>query len=222
MVAFDGSSRVPLVFASPRFAALGAKTVAQPATLIDIFPTLLTMAGAAVPSFADGFDLSPFFQAGVERDCARPPFVAFQNHDEDISSSWFAVMNGTHKLVQYGAGDLVVPELFDLVADPGEFRNLVNTSDAARAAVASLDAQLRSIIPYPEVAQDVAQYQLDQFKYWISQQSDWKKEIASANVRWQSAFLAHEAESFAALDAFLAQTAATIRPCDGRTGNIAP
>ena len=30
----------------------------------------------------------------------RPSSVAFQNHDEDISMSWFAVCDGYHKLVQ--------------------------------------------------------------------------------------------------------------------------
>ena len=30
----------------------------------------------------------------------RPLTVAFQNHDEDISMSWFAVTDGAHKLIQ--------------------------------------------------------------------------------------------------------------------------
>ena len=36
MVAYDGSSRVPLIFASPALAPLGAKTVTQPAQLLDV------------------------------------------------------------------------------------------------------------------------------------------------------------------------------------------
>ena len=219
MVQYDASARVPLIFASPALAPLGARVVAQPATLIDIFPTLLRMAGAPVPAFADGFDLSPFLK-GAERDDARPPFVAFQNHDEDISSSWFAVMNGTHKLVVFGSGGLVAPQLFDLSADPGETTNLFNTSDAARAAQASLDAALRSIIDYPAVAQDVASYQLAQFKRWAASVPDWRKEIQSANVRWQAAFAAHSAEALAAVEAYLAQPSAVIRPCNGAVASL--
>ena len=215
MVQYDASSRVPLIFASPALAPLGARTVTQPASLIDIFPTLLGLAGAPVPDFADGYDLAPFL-AGAERDTARPPFVTLQNHDEDISMSWFAAVNGTHKYVVFGAGGLVPPQLFDLAADPSETANLFNTSDAAREAQASLDAALRSVIDYPAVAQDVAAYQLDQFRYWAANATtDWRKEIQSANVRWQAAFAAHKAEALAAVEAYLAQPAAVIRPCNG-------
>jgi hypothetical protein len=35
--------------------------------------------------------------------------------------SWFAVVNGSHKLVQYGTGLQVPPQLFDLESDPGEY-----------------------------------------------------------------------------------------------------
>jgi arylsulfatase K len=219
MLPYDASARVPLVFASPALAGLGARTVAQPAQLLDIFPTLLDMAGAAVPSYADGYSLRPFL-AGATNDPSRPQFVAFQNHDEDISASWFAVSNGTHKLVQYGSGAQVAPQLFNLTADGGEAVNLYNTSDAARAAEASLDAQLRSLIDYPAVGQAVADYQLALFKKWASLQTDWKKEIASANVRWQAAFAAHPAEALAAAEAFIAQSPpALIRPCNGALVN---
>ena len=219
MVPYDASSRVPLIFASPALAPLGAKTVAQPAQLLDIFPTLLTLAGLPVPDYADGFDLSPFFAPGVERDEARPPFVVVQNADTDQSMAWFAVVNGSHKLVQYGTGAQVPPQLFDLESDPGELVNLHNSSDAARAAEAALDAALRSAIDYPSVAQDIANYELAQFRFWTNATKDWRQVLASANLRWQGAFTAHYNLSMAAVDAFLAQPEdgdAEIVPCDGR------
>jgi arylsulfatase K len=134
--------------------------------------------------------------------------------------SWFAVMNGTHKLVQYGNGQLVSPQLFNLDLDPAEMQNLYNTSDGARAAVATLDAQLRSIIPYEEVSQEVAQYQLAQFQFWAAHTPDWRAEIASANVRWQRAFAAHSAAALAAAEAYLSQQTALIRSCDGRLASV--
>jgi len=218
MLGYDASARVPLAFASPALAGLGAKVVAQPASLLDIFPTLLGLANASVPDFADGYDLAPFFAPGVERDSSRPPAVSFQNHDEDISMSWFAVSNGSHKLIQFGTGAQVAPQLFDLEADPDELTNLHNASAAARAAEAALDAQLRALINYPSVAQDVADYQLAQFKFWAESQADWRAEIASGDVRWQAAWAAHPAAALAAAEAYLAQAPpAAIRPCDGAT-----
>ena len=217
MLPYEGSAHVPLIFASPALAPLGAKVVTQPTQLLDVFPTLLSMAGVPVPDYADGFDLSPFFAPGFERDEARPPFVVVQNADTDQSMAWFAVVNGSHKLVQYGTGEQVAPLLFDLAADPGELTNLHNSSDAARAAEAALDAALRSVVDYPAVAQDIADYQLAQFRYWTKTTKDWRSAIVSASTRWQAAFEAHFNESMAAVEAYLAQPgAAEIVPCDGR------
>ena len=217
MVSYDGSSRVPLVVASPALAGLGAKTVTQPTQLLDIFPTVLGLAGVPVPAYADGFDLAPFFTAGVERDGARPPFVVVQNADTDQSMAWWAVVNGSHKLVRYGTGAEVGAQLFDLEADPGEARNLANSSDAARAAETALDAALRSVIDYPSVAREIAEYQLAQFRYWVNATRDWRGVLASAQMRWQAAFAAHSDLALAAAEAYLAQPgAAAIVPCDGR------
>ena len=216
MVPYDGSSRVPLLIASPALASLGAKTVTQPTQLLDIFPTILGLAGVPIPAYADGFDLAPFFSAGVQRDGDRPPFVVVQNADTDQSMAWFAIVNGTHKLVQYGTGAEVPPQLFDLGADPGEAANLANTT-AGAAAVSALDAALRSAIDYPSVALDIAEYQRTQFRFWVNQTRTWRAVLASGQMRWQAAFAAHSDLALAAAEAYLAQTgAAAIVPCDGR------
>jgi hypothetical protein len=73
MVPYDASARVPLLFASPALSSFAsassgplgggrishskARVVHAPVTLLDIFPTLLSMAAgsAAVPAFADGY-----------------------------------------------------------------------------------------------------------------------------------------------------------------------
>jgi arylsulfatase K len=205
---------VPLIFASPALAGLGAKTVTQPTQLLDIFPTLLGLAGAPVPAYADGFDLSPFFSAGVERDGARPPFVVVQNADTDQSMAWFSVVNGSHKLVQYGTGAEVAPQLFDLVSDAGE---TINLAASAPDDVAALDTALRSVIDYPAVARDIAEYQRTQFRFWVNQTRDWRAVLASPEMRWQAAFAAHSDLAVAAAEAYRAETgAAVIVPCDGR------
>jgi len=218
MVAYDCSSRGPRVIASPALAGLGAKTVTQPTQLLDILPTVLTLAGLPVPAYADGYDLAPFFSAGVESDDTRPPFVIISNADTDQSMSWFAIVNGSHKLVQYGTGAEVPPQLFDLSADPGEARNLANASAAARAAEAALDAALRSVVDYPAFARGIAEYQLAQFRVWVNETGrGWRAALASPQMRWQAAFEAHPDLAVAAAEAYLAQTGpAAIVACDGR------
>jgi hypothetical protein len=127
-------------------------------------------------------------------------------------------VNGSHKLVQYGTGAEVPPQLFDLGADAREMVNLANASDAARAAEAALDAALRSVVDYPAVAQGIADYQLAQFRFWVNETGrGWRAALASPQMRWQAAFEAHADLAVAAAEAFLAQDGpAEIVPCDGR------
>jgi arylsulfatase A-like enzyme len=197
------------------------RVVTQPVQLLDILPTVLRAAGQPVPAYADGYDLAPFL-AGAAADPARPPIVASQNADEDISSSWFMATDGAFKLVQYGTGEQVPAQLFNLSADEGENNNLLQPpGNAAAAAVAArLDALLRAQIDYPSVARDIAKYQHEQFVWWTSNQTDWRKEIASGDVRWQKAWAAHPAEALAAAEAYLASNGTTIFACDGRLANI--
>jgi choline-sulfatase len=213
MVAYDASSRVPLVIASPRYT--GGRVITQPTQLLDIFPTVLAAAGLPIPAEADGYDLAPFLN-GAATDPSRPGFVCVQNHDEDISASWFAVTDGAYKLVQYGDGGQVVPQLFNLSADAGEDINLaVNASPAITALIARLDGQLRTVMDYLSIAADVADYQRRQFAYWQSQQTDWEKEIASQNVRWTNAWSQDPAGSLAAVKAWMANSTIWLQSCSG-------
>ena len=213
MVPYEASSRVPLLFASPRFDT--ARVVTQPTQLLDIFPTVLAAMGQPIPAYADGYDLAPFL-AGAATDASRPPFVGVQNHDEDISASWYAVTDGTYKLVQYGDGTQVIPQLFNLSADVGEATNLAaNPTPAITALIGRLDAQLRSLMDYPSISADVANYQRRQFAYWRSQQKDWEKEIASQNVRWAAAWAMDPAGSLAAVKAWMSNATDWLQPCSG-------
>ncbi len=77
--------------------------------------------------------------------------------------------NHTYKLIQWGTGAEVLPQLFDLTADPDEFVNLLNTTTTSasgapllppgvQAVKDELEQSLRATIDYPTVAQEVAQY----------------------------------------------------------------
>ena len=207
MVPYDASSRIPLAFAWTGIS--GARSITQPAQLLDIFPTLLSLAQQPVPSYADGFDLTPYLK-GASNDPSRPLFVAIQNHDEDISSSWFAVCNGTHKYVVYGDGQQVPPQLFNLIDDGVE---MVNLAPSSPADVALLDTALLSLINYPAVAMEVATYQKAQLRYWQANSADWKKEAAS--LRWSPGWSAYPQLSLDALESYLKNDTIAILPCNG-------
>ena len=210
MVPYDASSRVPLVIASPTLT--GARTIAQPVQLLDIFPTLAALAGVSpAPPYLQGHDLAPFLTG--DTDPSRPPYVLIQNADEDQSMSWFALVNGTHKLVQYGTGQQVPPQLFDLTADNGS--EATNLAPAHPEAVAALDASLRSLCDYPSVALDIALYQKQQLGFWRNSTPDWRAVAASEAIRWHPAWSAAPEAALAALEAYLQDPQVTLLPCSG-------
>lgn len=216
MVPYDPSARVPLIFAHPSLGA--AAVVAQPTQLLDIFPTLLTLANPtqALPPYTDGHDLGPFLR-GSPSDPSRPPFVAFQCHDTDISMSWFGVFNGTHKLVVYGSGgEGIPPQVFDTLSDPGETVNLAPTLPAGE--LAALDAALRSLVDYPSVAMDVALYQKQQLRFWVNATgAGWEQEVV--NQRWEQAWKAAPDRAMMAFKSYLTNDTIAIQPCNGALVN---
>jgi arylsulfatase A-like enzyme len=204
MSAKEGSSRVPLVIAGP---GIASQVVTQPTQLLDIFSTVLDIAGIPVPPTNQGFSLVPFL-TGSSRDPSRPPYVLSQFHGDDIAMSWFMVARDDGmKYINYGLGNHsaegVTPQLFNVTADPQERTNLW-TPDSPVAK--ELEGILQSMIDYPSVAMDVAEYQMGQFRYWQGANSDWRKQITDPSiVRWAQAWNDAYNASFAALDEWLSQ-----------------
>ena len=104
----------------------------------------------------------------------------------------------------------MAPQLFDLTTDPGELMDLAPTSPAA---VAALDAQLRTLIDYPAVALDVAAYQKQQLRWWVNNTPGWEKEVVKQ--RWQASWEEAPGAAMKALKAYLANDTIALLPCNG-------
>jgi arylsulfatase A-like enzyme len=219
MSPYDASSRVPLVIYAPGFTKNVPRVVTTPTQLIDLYPTIMEMAGAgdAKPTVLDGFSLLPILadeEEGHNNDDdnderTRPPFVVSQFHGDNIAMSWFLIREGDYKLVVYGTGTEVEDQLFHLGDDPNERINLA-VSDAQNATIlevlARLDDHLRSVVDYPEVALDVAEYNLNQFLYWTNHTDDWQDEIHNPSLRWTESWDMNSTASFDALYDWMAQS----------------
>mgnify|MGYP001585792262 CR=1 FL=1 len=96
---YDGGLRVPLVVAGPGFT--GGRKDGRMASLLDLAPTLLRAAGAAVPGNLDGINLA----SGQTHECLTwgPPKADY---------------------IRCGAWKLIAGELFNLATDPNERRPL--------------------------------------------------------------------------------------------------
>jgi choline-sulfatase len=122
---YEENLRVPLIFSAAGSLPQGLR-LKQRACLVDIMPTILEYLGEPVPSSVQGRSLLPAMQERKmpERDLYLESFFAREAfHCAPVRG----IIRGRCKYF-----DLPRPELYDLLADPGERKNLVS----ARAASA--------------------------------------------------------------------------------------
>jgi choline-sulfatase len=115
---YEYSARVPLIVRLPGDAYAGT-SVGEPASLVDLLPTLCGLAGVPAETLQphDGRDLLPL----IDGSDTRQRTVFSEEHVEEVATTCFMIRRGTWKYV-YVHG--VEAQLFDLEADPGEWRNL--------------------------------------------------------------------------------------------------
>jgi choline-sulfatase len=144
----EGSSRVPLVIASPgRFAP---RRVARSVSLVDLLPTLIDLAGGNAHSLGtsiDGRTLAPHLRGAGGHDEAIGEYLA-----EGAIAPMAMIRRGAYKFIHSPVDS---DQLFDLTRDPGERDNLTDNPSHAnlvaefRAEVgkrwnlAELDARVR-------------------------------------------------------------------------------
>jgi arylsulfatase A-like enzyme len=156
--------RVPLLVAAPgRFAA--GQVVEEMVANIDIAPTLLTLAGAALPGHYDGMSFAelPAPSKPVKSETNRREwrksltYEYYWEFNYPQTPTVFALRTDRYKYIQYhGVWD--TEELFDLQTDPEERKNLIedphllDVKVALRAQLydALADRQGRHAVPFTE------------------------------------------------------------------------
>ncbi|KAJ1448410.1 alkaline-phosphatase-like protein [Pelagophyceae sp. CCMP2097] len=206
MSPYDASASVPMVIFDGRHPRPLPHVYKLPTQLIDIYPTVLDLAGITIDApWLDGVSLAGIIGL-AQAQPGRPDFVVTQFHGDNLASSWFAVISvvkgAAYKLVVWGNGATHAPLLFALDADPNEDFDLAGGAHAALAA--QLDLRLRSVVDYAAVALDVATYNHGMFLQWANRTADWRRELASPSLRWAKAFNADADASLAAVDAWMA------------------
>jgi len=143
--AYEASMRVPLILHGPgRFSE--AREVTGLARNIDIAPTLLDLAGVAIPDHYEGRSLVPLAD-GV--DAGPDPALVYEYYWEfnyPQTPSTFALRDDRYKYVQYhGVWD--TEELFDLEADPHELHNLIQAPAQQNRVIAMRRALYAALSP---------------------------------------------------------------------------
>lgn len=137
---YEASTRVPLVFAGngiPR-----GKTIQGFASLLDVLPTLIDVAGADVPARIrndlDGISLVPVMMKNESMLKGR--CVASQYHSNEGNTGSFMLRCESWKYIAFGRTDYP-PQLFNLVEDPEELVDLAKLAEYS-GIVGMMDARL--------------------------------------------------------------------------------
>jgi arylsulfatase A len=156
---FEGGVRVPFIARWP--GVLPAERVVQvPAMTIDVFPTiaeLLRVPSAAVDRPIDGRSIWPLLSGTSEEPAQEAYFFYFNKNELQAmrSGRWKRVFPHTYRSMtgqtpgenglpgQY-ANNKAGSELYDMIADPGETRNIADAHPEVVARLSVLAAQARS------------------------------------------------------------------------------
>ncbi len=115
---WDRSTRVPLIFAGPGVAAGGR--CAQPAELLDMYPTLVELCGLPAAKGLEGHSLVPQL-----KDARAPrPWPAITTHGPDNHG----IRTAQYRYIRYADGS---EELYDMATDPHEWTNLASRPELA-------------------------------------------------------------------------------------------
>lgn len=159
--AYEGGVRVPLIVYWPGVAPGAVCDV--PVTTVDLFPTVLAMAGTQPPAevVLDGVDLTPLLRQDgslAERSLFWH-YPHYQHYQQGGATPYAAIRQGDYKLIEFYVDGRT--ELYNLADDMGEQRDL-SEPEAPRAGQmrAELHAWLAAVgaqMPTPNPAYDPSQ-----------------------------------------------------------------
>ena len=134
---FEHSARVPLVVAGP---GVTTGEVAEPVSLVDLYPTFVQMAGGEADGKPagplDGRSLVPLLRGEEEGEGEAPRCALGEYTAECVGHPLFMIRRGCHKYIHCAIDP---PQLFDVVADPFERVNLADDPAHAELAAAFRD-----------------------------------------------------------------------------------
>jgi arylsulfatase A-like enzyme/Flp pilus assembly protein TadD len=144
---YNATMHVPLIIRVPGNAA-AESVIADPASLVDIMPTVLSAVGLEIPSQVQGRNLFPDLHqaeknraAQAEHDRVSVRVLYGETFMPRIHFNWSELRASEN--TKYHFIDAPRPELYDLAKDPGEVHNLFAEK---RAVAEEMRAQLAGLI----------------------------------------------------------------------------
>ena len=153
---YDEATRVPLIVKLPEGRRAGSR-VREPVQHIDLVPTLLEYAGAAVPPSLEGRSLLPVLDGGSGGGERGIYAEALYPRYHFGWSELYSLTDARYRFIL-----APTPELYDLEQDPAERHNLADSrASTATAMRRALEARIRGAIdrPSPVSEEDRARFQ---------------------------------------------------------------
>ncbi|XP_003479493.2 arylsulfatase K [Cavia porcellus] len=201
MSMYEASAHVPLLVMGPGIKA--KLQVSSVVSLVDIYPTMLDIAGIPVPQNLSGYSLLPLSSEPTKNEHNftnfHPPWILSEYHGCNVNASTYMLRTDRWKYIAYSDGVSVSPQLFDVSLDPDE---LTNIAAKFPEITSSLDQKLRSIVNYPKVSASVHQYNKEQFIMW-KQSVGQNYSNVIANLRWHQDWLKEPRKYESAIDRWL-------------------
>jgi len=137
---FNELTRVPLILVPPQREGVAGLRVKSPASLVDVKPTILGLAGLDPEEDLEGRDLRTSWSNPADFDAPRWLFLA-SPHSKDVEAA--AVIRGDLKFIDRLPWRKARPALFDLTEDPAEKHNLAGDSPRTTEMSRRLKAHLK-------------------------------------------------------------------------------
>ena len=135
----EESSGIPLIVSGPDVPR--GKRVAAPASLLDVFPSVLDCCGVALQSEDQDLPGKSLFQMAAAPDDPQRPLLT-QYHAAGADSGAFMLRRGKMKFLYYVG---YPAQLYDLARDPGEMRD-VSRDPAYRDTLKRMESELRGLV----------------------------------------------------------------------------
>ena len=128
-LAYESSMRVPMIISYPKIIKKNS-TVEEQCLNIDLAPTILELAGLEKPTYMQGESMLKLISGKKDNSWRKSIFYEYY-----VDDAWpfagpdqVAVRTKKYKLVDNFLDD-DIDELYDLINDPGEMKNLINDSN---------------------------------------------------------------------------------------------
>lgn len=156
----EASARVPFMLAGPGVKAQG---LTMPASLHDIYPTIIDIAGAKARRGPLAGESLLSIAHGTSHG-RKQDYVIAQYHARDSGTGEFMIVQNNLKLIAYGGPQIDQEQwpsqLFNLAKDPHEFNDLAKTQSAV---VKKMEALLRNQLNIEAIDKEKKQFDKDMF-----------------------------------------------------------